>query len=1344
MLNDRFLSEASAQKGRWRDPFAESKGISPAYRWTGPGRDGLEVVYGTAGTKPSKTAVREVWKQRHGHRAAPLLAVVAYPESQSHQTMVCGPAGEDPSVVELDYGHAERLSAAALEEPHRQLAIRFLAEALEGEPDEHPGLRNKGLLATHELLHGVPERSDWEGATARSEPLLRERGQTLVERLGYEVEARGHHNVLRSSKGRAQAVAVFLQDSEQADHPAARFENQTPVTYALSHADRDNLPWVIAEREGALRLYSTSTSGASGQRGRAETFVELNLPLLPSEQAGYLELLFSSNALAEGGSIAQIQQASSLFTSELSARLRERVYKDVVPRLAVAVSRQLGGTEEDDLERHYRTALTILFRLMFVAYAEDSRLLPLHINGEYTDHALKTIARRLSDTINDGRELGFDNPLTAEVERAMDTNQTYLWDECRALFKAVDKGHAPWGVPAYNGGLFSTDESISPVGENIEQLFLTNAEFGPALMALIVDRSPDGAIGPIDFRSLSVREFGTIYEGLLESELSVAEQPLTIDSGGVYLPARGRDDVVVESGNVYLHNQSGVRKSTGSYFTKPFAVDHLLSHSIDPTLDDHLDRIRELLDADKHADAAELLFDFRVADIAMGSGHFLTAVVDRLEARYTTFLAEYPIPEVSAELDRLHDTANEALGQLAETIEIENSSLLRRLIARRCVYGVDMNPLSVELARVGMWIHTFVPGLPLSFLDHNLVVGHSLTGISTIEEATEALARSRSGQASLFEEPLRKALREAEEPLRRLAQISDATLKDISEAREAAAEAKSAVDPVTRIFDLIVAARVEETNLPEALSIEELFETDTDHAHKVADNMQALHFPVAFPEVFLRGRSGFDVIVGNPPWDKVRMEAQQFWVVRAPGLHALSEPRQKAEIARLRIERPLDAQAETRESESREKLQKLIDKAYELQGRGQHGHHDFAKLFVERALSVQHEKGTLGYVLPRPALVLGGWTDLRKAILNDSSVTVLQARNKQGWLFEEVHWSLMIILLTRTGGSGPIRIWPGVLSTEQLKSATDDNVVEMAHSEIHDLTDKAVVPWFGSPDDQEPFNLLRAFPRLGKGDGWITGRADSSRWDFSTTGTHKHFVTDTETEDTWRVLMTRHVDAFRIAVEEKFRRFVEQPSDLAALQLGVRVYDGHPHLGEDHPAIVYRYPSRNDDHRTLIATALPGSGYMYSKGYVHGVRIPADTDTEKILALLGLMNSFICDWWVRRFVDRHVTKQVLESIPIPEWNSEQISEVAGHAAALLIHHGVKEVAGKRDITLYAWPSSSVDEHIVAIEYAVMSGFQLTKARLHSILGDFTDKGCPPSLRTHLVGEDTLRDSEVQK
>src|SRR5439155_24814468 len=104
-----------------------------------------------------------------------------------------------------------------------------------------------------------------------------------------------------------------------------------------------------------------------------------------------------------------------------------------------------------------------------------------------------------------------------------------------------------------------------------------------------------------------------------------------------------------------------------------------------------------------------------------------------------SYLAKHPLPDVSEELRRLRETALQAVRASGGEIEIEEAQLLRRQIARRCIYGVDVNPIAVELARLALWIHTFVPGLPLSFLDHNLVVGNSLVGIANVEEARDCL-----------------------------------------------------------------------------------------------------------------------------------------------------------------------------------------------------------------------------------------------------------------------------------------------------------------------------------------------------------------------------------------------------------------------------------------------------------------------------------------------------------------------------------------------------------------------------------------------------------------------------
>src|SRR5690606_37352678 len=105
------------------------------------------------------------------------------------------------------------------------------------------------------------------------------------------------------------------------------------------------------------------------------------------------------------------------------------------------------------------------------------------------------------------------------------------------------------------------------------------------------DENGEPVLGPVDFRSLGVREFGTVYEGLLESELAVAETDLTVDEEGYYRPARKGDAVKVQRGGIYLHNRSGARKATGTYFTKEFAVDHLLDQALEPALKDHLARI---------------------------------------------------------------------------------------------------------------------------------------------------------------------------------------------------------------------------------------------------------------------------------------------------------------------------------------------------------------------------------------------------------------------------------------------------------------------------------------------------------------------------------------------------------------------------------------------------------------------------------------------------------------------------------------------------------------------------------------------------------------------------------
>ncbi len=804
----------------WSAPTGFPPSLAPAGVFVQRAPSGLEVALVRALGKPRTADLREGWAKRRAGRASPVLLVAFYPTAEgqrvSQRVSLCGPVGEPPVVHhDIEVSQAERLAEVALSEPSHHAATRFLLAAMPELNSPFPGLRNVGLLATQELRAGVPERSDWAAATGKARPLLGQRGRQLVEALGFHIETLATNASMLTVGGRNHAVAVFCDEDEPFEAPSSRFDSTSPVSRALALADRHRVEWVLLTRASEIRLYAARPDTGVGRKGRAETFVELNLSLVPDELAGYLHLLFSAEALADNGTLGEILDRSEDFVAELAVRLRERVYHQTVPALARAVAARLGRVQppemqrgdsqpgdelsEADLADAYEQVMVVLFRLLFVAYAEDKDLLPYRTNGRYGDHSLSNIARLLA---KDQRRNRAD----------YDNQATDLWDDVNQLWDAVNHGNADWGVPAYNGGLFSTDPAVSPSGAVIAGMRLTNAEFGPALSAVLVDKGPEG-VGPVDFRSLSVREFGTIYEGLLESKLSVAQDDLAVKvvkGKEQYVPAAAGDEVVVEAGAVYFNNRSGVRKATGSYFTKPFAVEHLLDSALAPALDDHIARLDGLRERGDDAALAEAFFDFRCADIAMGSAHFLVAAVDRIEARLSGWLALHPVPAVTAELNRLRAAALGALGELADGVEIESSSLLRRQVARHCIYGVDKNRVAVELARLAIWVHTFVAGLPLSFLDHNLVCGDSLTGVASVEDAAAAVApKGSKGDASLFVHRLESALEECRAPLARLGRLNDADKSEIEAARAAHEQARESVAPAAAVFDVATAVRAE-------------------------------------------------------------------------------------------------------------------------------------------------------------------------------------------------------------------------------------------------------------------------------------------------------------------------------------------------------------------------------------------------------------------------------------------------------------------------------------------------------------------------------------------------------
>ncbi|ADJ22726.1 conserved hypothetical protein [Hyphomicrobium denitrificans ATCC 51888] len=1233
-----------------RRPLAQTaSGLVPYGVFIGPGQLGLEVAVYMSPTKPNSATLLKAWKERRDGRSAPVLTVAL----RGGRAWLCGPSGESlPVYADKDAATIERLCAAALKQPDRHAALLFLGQALPSLDTVAPGLRNEGLFALHELTTDAPTHPDWQGHIRRARTILQDgaEGRELLRRLGYSVEKLDNVTHVLKGADRRLALAILLDRSEVPEAGSQKFGNLSPVSYALTKADQENLDWVLVTQGDRLRLYPTKGGVGVGRRGRSETYIEVQTTLLADEQLAFLPLLFAADALKPGGSVARLLDNSKRFAANLATRLRDRIYNDVMPLLAqgVAAARGLKKPTADDLDLTYRMALTVLFRLLFVAYAEDRDLLPYRHSEAYRRRSLKQKALELAEHAH------AVTPISAGTSH---------WTEVARIWNAVSVSDVELSVPAYNGGLFTKDPAISPAGAELAKIALPNEIFEPALKALLLSDVGEG-LQPVDFRSLGVREFGTIYEGLLESELSVADQHLDLDRNGSYIPSKGRQTPIVRKGEIYLHDMSGARKASGSYFTKSFAVEHLLDRALVPALDDHLARVLAMDDAD----AAEAFFDFRVADIAMGSGHFLVAAVDRIEKSFTGYLAKPGAPGTAGirnELGRLKEAAKAQLGELADQMTFEDSQLLRRLIARRCIYGVDLNPLSVELARLAIWIHTFVPGLPLSVLDHNLVNGNALVGVGTVAEIREAF---KAASTALFPVDADNLLGRAAQHLRRLANISDATMADVSHARDAIEEAKVAVADTKALCDIIAAQRLDPTIRYQF----ENWETDRDRIQKhparfaaltALEGLKTFHFPIAFPEVFLRKRSGFDVLLGNPPWQEATIEDHAFWARHFPGLRGLSQAELERERVALRTARPDLAAQLDGEVKAMAKVRKaLTSGAFPGMGTGDP---DFYKAFMWRFWNLSIEEGgAIGIVLPRSATFASGSAAFRTALFAAATATDLTLLvNKGEWVFEQVHeqYAFALLAILRGVERANLLLRGPYASLAAFDAGQRTSGAEFAASEILEWNDTASLPLLPAELSLNVFTQLRRSPRL---DARFEG-SWRARPDRELDATNQKDLMIFADERPTEVLPIFKGGSFNLWAPDggsaTYYAWAE-PDIVGPWLYRKRLRSGGSTRDSVHaefplpyrqdrstqaylsPRIAFRDATNRLNVRTLISCLVPPNVFLTNKApYL----LWPSGDQKDEAYLLGILSSYSLDWYARRFVERNVNYFLFNPLPIP-------------------------------------------------------------------------------------------------
>lgn len=1272
--------------------------------------------------------MRALSELRRGKKLISLAIVITHGD----QASVLGPGETQPVVLDADT--ATRVLQAALEQPGEIEALDRLRELIvsartardmDGENDHLAGCLNRGLFARHYLEHRVPRRADWQEAQEHGARIRDRRGVQLIDALGF-IRSQGPNGtqLLAAGSKSTRAVAVLLDRGESWDAASDRFE-LSPVAFGLREAAEREAPWLIVIADDRVRLYSGKPGVGVGHQGQVDTYFQLDLTVAGDDQIGLLPLVFSAEALAAGGSAQELLDGSANYSTELGSRLRERIYEHVVPALARNVANQLPalGIPLDDagLQRAYGAALRVLFRLLFQAYAEDRELLPAGRNDRYDANSLKSFVKREKHT--DPHDFG---PAFT------------IWSDLTQVWDVIEQGDRRWQVPAYSGGLFSKDATKNPDGALIDRLKVPDSVLGPALQALMLDTDPDGIFGPVDFSSMSVREFGTIYEGLLESSLSVAETDMTVDAKGAWVPVRRdeagatTDPVLAAAGAVYFHSASGERKATGSYFTPAIIVDHLVSRSVRPAVDRHLERIAELLDSGRANEAGAKFFDVRVADLAMGSGHFLVAAIDEIEARMRDFLTRRPIPGVQEELRRLAAKANEALGddEVAKR-EVEDVGLLRRQVARRCVYGLDINPLSVELARLALWIHTFVPGLPLSSLDHTLACANSLTGIGTVDEALNVLIPNRAKMkvSSFVDGFVEEALERGSRLLQDAAAIHEADRSEIAQAAELMERAVAATDSVKRLFDAAVAVRTGEMTPEMLISPEQIEEfAHRPEAAQAAAQLQPAHMPVLFPEVFLRDNPGFDALVGNPPWEKLHVEEHQWWGLRIPRLRGMPEKKRKEALALFRRERADLEILYAHDVETTAKIRQVIA-AGPFPGIGA-AHIDLYQAFAWRNWHLVRNGGRVALVVPRGALSGAGLKVWRQTVLAEGAfVDVIFASNTGGWMFEGVDGRYTVGLTVVERGPKHVARFAGPIFAEAELATATASLAEIPADEFLAMSAGAAFPLLPDEAAGEIFRQMRRHPGFAEASELSEFRPIQG--DLNATAGKAYFELDTDeargripvyagasfnlwSPDFGAPYAYARPDVLRPHLAEKLARATQQQRSAYS---GLRFDEDE--LPLDRARIVFRDVTNRTNRRTVIvALAPPGASAIHKAPVL--VRRQGDERAEAYL--LGIMSSIPFDWYMRRWVELTMSFELLNAAPIPTYNPThphvaRIVEISGRLAA--VDERYAEWAAEVGVPVGSVQTDAEKDDLIAeLDALVALRYGLSAAQLEHIFRTF--------------------------
>ena len=655
----------------------------------------------------------------------------------------------------------------------------------------------------------------------------------------------------------------------------------------------ESLLWGIVSNGRQLRLLRDAASLTR------PSFLEIDLvDLLGSkhyaEFANAWRLLHASRALTDTQNTSCIWERWRHEGQQEGTRVRDGLRNGVEKALLTLGEGFLQHPSNDNLraaldsgqlgrDAYFQQLLRLVYRLIFVFTVEERGVL----HPQWNDPETKAARRAYAEGYALARLRNFS------LKRRPRNRHDDQWQAIRIVFRGLDQGEPRLALPAL-GGLFAASQC-----KDLDAASLDNAHLLEALKDLRWARPPGSdSLVPVDYRNMGPEELGSVYESLLELVPTVDVHARSFDFVG-------RTDAASTAGNA--------RKLTGSYYTPDSLVQELIRSALEPVIEQRL--------ASSPAAPEAALLAIRVIDPACGSGHFLLAAARRLAER----------------LALLRSVASGYEGAIRPK---DYRHALREVVAH-CIYGVDRNPMAVELARMALWLEGFEEGRPLDFLDHHLQVGDALLGLTDLDALTRGISKDAFKPLSGDDREVCKALTKTNavalkqltkdlqsqqmllgmdnasglQAMRAIEDMPTNTPEQVSikETRWLAFMQTAAQSPLAQAADVVVGAFLlskttdRGATVPTSATLHTLLTTPNDITGPAADAVAAaraacaearvLHWPLAFPQVFARG--GFDCVLGNPPWEVNQMGEEEFFASRDPNIAALAGDSRKKAIESL-------------------------------------------------------------------------------------------------------------------------------------------------------------------------------------------------------------------------------------------------------------------------------------------------------------------------------------------------------------------------------------------------------------------------------------------------------------